>query len=64
MGMALISNGGAEATGMRGRLAAMIGAGVPLTRIAVETGASVAGGVVARLDGADFWRRNLALVGI
>src|SRR3990172_6050765 len=38
MGMALVSNSGAEEKGMRARLAAMIGAGVALSRIAVETG--------------------------
>lgn len=38
MGMALVSNSGAEENSMRGRLAAMIDTGVSLSRIAVETG--------------------------
>ncbi len=38
MGMALEGNTGAEASAMRGRLAAMIDAGLSLSRVAVETG--------------------------
>ena len=43
MGMALVSNVGAEQSGIRERLEAMIGAGVSLSRIAVETGAFLVG---------------------
>ena len=38
MGMAMEGNTGAEASAMRGRLAAMIDAGLSLSRVAVETG--------------------------